>query len=281
MSAISDRERTGSLVIIGGHEDHDGECVILRRIVDMAGERDGPVTIITTATRSPARAGEEYRRIFMRLGSPEARVLHVGRRRHADAEENLEAVRRAGAIFFTGGDQLRITATLGGTRLDRGLHRAFRRGTAIAGTSAGASVMSDTMIVTGPDDDAPKKCTTKMAPGLGLITNVVIDQHFAERGRIGRLLSAVAQNPFVLGIGLDEDTAVVVHSEGIAQVIGSQTATVIDARGAALTNASEQAPDEPLALSGVLLHVLPSGYAFNLRQRLPLPPEDDPGDHSG
>lgn len=137
----------------------------------------------------------------------------------------------------------------------------------IAGTSAGASVMSDTMIVGGQSSETPKKSMLSMAPGLGFLQEVLIDQHFAQRGRIGRLLEAVAQNPHILGIGLDEDTAIVVDSAAFFEVIGSQTVTVVDGRFVTHTNISELEPQESLALLNVVLHVLPKGYRFDLNKR--------------
>jgi len=130
------------------------------------------------------------------------------------------------------------------------------------------------MIVEGPSDDPPQRCTLKMAPGFRLLREVVVDQHFAQRGRLGRLLSVVAQNPYILGLGIDEDTAVVVEPRGWFRVIGSYTATVIDGRSIGVSNVSETEPDAPLALTQVTMHVLPQGYGFDLRRRLPLPPEE-------
>ncbi|MCL6451542.1 MAG: cyanophycinase [Acetobacteraceae bacterium] len=260
----------GRLVIIGGREDTRRDCVILRTFLGMAGGPRSRILVLTAASGSPQSSGEDYRRIFTALGAGAVDVLHLPGREAASRPESLDMLARASAVFFTGGDQLRLTSTLGGTELDKLLHRRYAEGLLVAGTSAGASAMSDTMIVAGKDEDPPKKCTTKMAPGLGLLEEVVIDQHFAERGRLGRLLSAVAQNPFVLGVGIDEDTALVVTPDARFLVVGSQTVTVLDGGGISLTNASEQSPDEPLALADVRLHVLPAGYGFDLKRRRPL-----------
>jgi cyanophycinase len=197
--------------------------------------------------------------------------LHVPSRAAARSPALVRAVRQASGVFFTGGDQLRITALLGGTPLERALRRAFRAGCLVAGTSAGASAASTTMIVGGQAEVAPQRSAIRLAPGLGLLPGVVVDQHFAERGRIGRLLAALAQNPRALGLGLDEDTAAEVRA-GRLRVLGSGAATVCDAAGTALTNVSETGPHRVLALSGVRLHVLPEGYGFDLRRRRALPP---------
>jgi len=263
----------GSLVIIGGAEDKTGRCVILRRFVELAGAEKATVAVITAASEEPERVSRTYREVFARLRVRETSIVRVDRREDAFQEEPLERIKRATGVFFTGGDQLRITSAIGGTPLYEALCEAYEKGTVIAGTSAGASAMSDTMIVGGEDGVAPKRCTTAMAPGMGLLRQIVIDQHFAQRGRIGRLLSALAQNPFVLGVGIDEDTAIVVHPDGIFRVLGSQTVTVLDGRGVSHTNASESAPDEPLALFGVTLHILPAGHGYDLQRRRTLGPE--------
>ncbi len=260
----------GTLLIIGGAEDKTGECTILRRFVELAGGERARLVLVTSATGRPLAVGELYRRLFAEFGAPEVAVLHITSRQEANTPGVYETVKRASGIFFTGGDQLRITSLLGGTQFDEALRRAYRDGTVVAGTSAGASAMSETMIVEGEGAEAPKKNTVQMAPGMGLIREVVVDQHFAQRGRLGRLLTAVAQHPYMLGVGIDEDTAIVVRPEGFFEVIGSQTVTVIDGTRIQETNVSELAPCAPLALTNVILHVLPAGYKFDLKKRLPL-----------
>lgn len=262
----------GNLVIIGGHEDKDGKCLILRKVVELAGGSDARLVIMTTAALDGEATGSHYRQIFTRLGAGEVEVTHINTREEANDPQVGPLLEKATGVFFTGGDQLRITSTLGGTVAYDLLHHRYEEGMPIAGTSAGASAMSDTMIVQGSGDDAPKRNTTKMAPGMGLLEEVVIDQHFAQRGRIGRLLSAVAQNPYVLGVGIDEDTAILVSPEAKFEVIGSQTVTVIDGRDLEHSNASESVPDQPLALARVILHILPSGYRFDLKARRPIWP---------
>lgn len=260
----------GKLLIIGGAEDKDGECVILKRLIALAGGNQARVLIVTTATEEPRDVGREYKEIFRELGAEQAEVLDIRDRRAAGREDCLERLEKAGAIFFTGGDQLRITSLLGGTPLDRAVRKAYASGAVIAGTSAGASAMSETMIVGGDSGEAPRQDTLRLAPGLGLLAGVVIDQHFAQRGRMGRLLVAVAQNPGILGVGVDEDTALEVSPAGEFRVIGSQTVTIIDGRDIGETNISEVATDENLAMTGVKLHVLPAGYGYSLPNHRPL-----------
>jgi cyanophycinase len=181
---------------------------------------------------------------------------------------------RASCFFFAGGDQLRIASLIGGTVLDRLLHARYREGLVVAGTSAGAAVMSDVMMIGGEGDDAPRRGMARISPGFGLIRGVIIDQHFDQRGRIGRLLVALAQNPMTLGIGIDEDTAVVIDGSSNCWVLGSQTVTIIDTRGSGHSNVSKQSPNEPLAFTEMALHVLPEGYGFRLDTREPVLPED-------
>ena len=263
----------GNLVIIGGKEDKQGECVILRKMVALAGGAGARIVVMTTAAQDGEGTGNVYQDIFSRLGINRVEVVNVTARDMADQERVADQLREATGIFFTGGDQLWITSTLGGTLLDNVLHERYEAGVVIAGTSAGASAMSGTMIVGGAGDEAPKRNTIQMVPGMGLLEEVVIDQHFAQRGRIGRLLSAVAQNPYILGVGIDEDTAVVVGPEGVFEVLGSQTVTIVDGKPLRHSNASESEPDQPLALTYVTLHVLRSGYKFDLRGRKPIPKE--------
>ncbi len=261
----------GKLVIIGGAEDKKGECAILKKVVELVqGTGDNSLAVLTTATEYPREVGNEYFEIFKGLGIERVELLDIGNRNEAEQSEKAKIIQSTGGIFFTGGDQLRITTLLGGTLIDKVLKEAYEQGKVIAGTSAGASVMSVNMIVEGNSDDIPKLNTVKMAPGMGLVREIVIDQHFAQRGRIGRLLTAVAQNPNILGVGIDEDTAIIVDSEGVFEVYGSQTVTIIDGRGIKDTNVSETDSNQPLTLTNVLLHILTKGSKYNLKSRAPI-----------
>ena len=259
----------GNLLIIGGNEDKEGECLILRKFVAMAGGREARIAVVTTATELPREVGDEYRTLFLELGAQSAAILYINNRDAANDRHQVAELEQASGIFFTGGDQLRLTSILGGSRADQVIRKAYLAGTVIAGTSAGASVMSDTMIVDGDSSDTLKKSTISMAHGMGLLEDVVIDQHFAQRGRINRLLAAVAQNPFVLGIGIDEDTALVVAPDAVCEVIGPQTVTIVDGKGVVHSNISESKRNDPLALTNVLMHVLPAGFGYDLKRRLP------------
>jgi len=253
----------GNLIIIGGAEDKKGECTILRTFVGLSG-KEPRITVITTATENPEMVGNQYKEVFAGLGAANTQILNINSRDDANMDENARIIFESSGIFFTGGDQLRITSILGGTKVYKALHAANKAGVVIAGTSAGASAMSRTMIVEGNDNDAARKCTLKMAPGLGLLEEALIDQHFHQRGRIGRLTCGVAENPSILGIGIDEDTAIRVFPDNHFEVIGSNSVTVVDGRHIKSSNVSELKPDENLAISNIIIHVLPKGYGYNL-----------------
>lgn len=264
----------GALVIIGGAEDKDGPAVILRRFLELAGGKRARIAVITTATEEPDSVGQDYERIFLRLGAERVMHLDISTRRSAISTSHCQMLSEMSGLFFTGGDQVRITSILGGTPVEEAIRARLNQGVVIAGTSAGASAMSDTMIVGGNGEDAPKQDTVRMAPGLSLLRGVAIDQHFAQRGRINRLLSVVAQHPYVLGLGIDEDTAVIITGGRYLEVVGSSMVTVIDGRGMTFSNVSESQPDQPLALFDVKVHTVPAGHGYDLQERLPLTPAE-------
>lgn len=254
----------GNLIIIGGAEDKNGDKKILKEVCGRLEKNKDILVIATIASEIPDELGCEYKKIFEELGIKNIRILNIRNRKDAFNVNNINIIESVSMIFFTGGDQLRITSLIGGTPLYSKIQELYKNECTFVGTSAGASVMSDTMIVTGPDEESPKKCTLKMAPGLGFIKGVIIDQHFAQRGRIGRLLVGIAENPQSLGIGIDEDTAIIVNEDGKFAVVGSGAVYVIDGSNITYSNVSEQHPDEVLSIFGVKLHVLKCGDNFNL-----------------
>ncbi|MBY3101901.1 cyanophycinase [Rhizobium laguerreae] len=258
--------REGTLIIIGGHEDHDGERVILKEVAKHV--RDGKLVLATVASHEPEGYLEKYQSSFGELGVSKVTELYIEERDQATSEEKLATLRDVSAVFFSGGDQLRITSLIGDTPIYEHVHEIFANGGVIAGTSAGASVMSDTMLVRGSNASSFRIGDLSMAPGLGLLPNVIIDQHFAERGRIGRLIGAVSQNPRVLGIGIDEDTAIVVCGHRF-DVIGTGAVYLVDAGHVTHTNIAEASPDEALSIYDLRLHVLSAGDGFNLESRRP------------
>lgn len=256
----------GHLFVIGGAEDKTGDCVILRKACSLLQEQD-VFTILTTATEEPEVVGNEYKAVFSKLGLKQIQILNINTRDDANNTEICQQLSNSKCLFFTGGDQLRITSILGGTSSYGIIKQVYHDGGMIMGTSAGASVMSSTMIVKGEDNEPARKCTLKMAPGLDLFNNVIIDQHFDQRGRFGRLLTGVAENPDVLGIGIDEDTAILVYPDMHFEVFGSNAVTIIDGCGIKSSNVSELAQNELLAIVGVTVHALPKKYGFDLQNR--------------
>jgi cyanophycinase len=257
----------GNLLIIGGAEDKWGQSSVLKQAIDMCGGQDAKIIVLTTATQKPEEVGKEYRAVFTRLGVKAIDVLNIDNRNDANNDSVAQRISSAAGVFFTGGDQLRITSILGGTKTFKALRDMYMKDIPIIGTSAGASAMSSTMIVDGSSNSAARKCTLGMSPGLGFLEHVIIDQHFEQRGRLGRLLVGVAQNPSILGIGIDEDTAIKVRSNVSFEVVGTNCVTVIDGTTIQESNVSELNPEEIIALSNVTIHVLPSGYKFDFSKR--------------
>ncbi|GGB56930.1 cyanophycinase [Blastomonas aquatica] len=256
----------GILIAIGGHEDKDGDRTILKAVAEQVA--DGCLVIATVASQDPEQYFEAYRAAFGALGVSDVAELYVDNRAQADDPELRALIAGAGGIFFTGGDQLRIASQIGDTPLEEEIRTLHKRGGVIAGTSAGASVQSDVMLVDGSGDESYRIGDMHMAPGLGLIPDVIIDQHFAERGRIGRLLGAIAHNPRLLGVGIDEDTAIVIESNRF-KVIGSGAVTVVDAGHVTRSNIAEAKPDRVLSIHDVVMHVLSAGDDFDLGSRRP------------
>ena len=266
-------DNSGQLVIIGGAEDKEGDCTILREFVRRSGGLQARIVVMTVATELPREVGDNYTRVFERLGVENVRIVDTVYREDASDASALEAIEKATGVFFTGGDQARISSVLKDTEIDQALHRRYSEGIVIGGTSAGAAMMPDMMIVEGDGETNPRVEIVKMEPGMAFLPGVVIDQHFAQRGRIGRLLSAVAQQPVVLGFGIDENTAIVVNNNQL-EVIGEGAVTVIDVSAITHTNLGQILKDEDLALCGVKLHILPHGYRFDLSTRKPILEDD-------
>jgi cyanophycinase len=259
----------GAMILIGGAEDKKGDRAILREVAKRVG--DGCIVIATLASEEPERQWERYSTVFCDLGVGRLEHLSIQEREHANCESLRRMVSGAQGIFFTGGDQVRIATKLGGTplfSLIRSMHQSGKL--ILAGTSAGASAMGETMLVShGTRQQAHRvESAFFMARGLGLVRDLVIDQHFAQRARIERLVSAIAENPGVLGIGIDEDTAIVLEN-GTFGVVGSGVVYVADGRGVTYTNVTEKNSERTLCLFDVKLHVLSHGAAFDMEARRP------------
>jgi cyanophycinase len=261
----------GSLVIVGGHEqkEADTDRPILEEIATRAKRRKGNLVVVTVATQLPEEMASDYRGIFRDLGVRGVDVVDIRSREDAHDEAAVSKVRDASVVFFTGGDQLRITSQVGDSPVFRCLNDIYRHGATIAGTSAGAAAMSETMLVSGAGDASNEISALGMAPGLGFISGVVVDSHFAERGRFGRLLGAVAQNPRNIGLGIDEDTAVIVEGDERFRVLGSGAVYVVDGTDVSYSSLSERHPSGILSIFDVKVHVLGDGDLYNLTKRRP------------
>jgi len=257
----------GTLIIIGGREDKSGEMKILKEVARRAG--NGKLLVITAASEVPEEVWPEYRDLFKKLKVKHTEHLHLNQpdeAKHFDLDKIFHNVK---VVFFTGGDQLKLTSKLGGTLIMDHVLEVFKKGGTLAGTSAGASIMGETMLVGGENSESRKIGNWMMAPGMRFVQNIIIDQHFAQRGRIGRLLGAVALNPGIMGLGIDEGTAVIVENDRF-RIVGENAVYVLDGRGVSYTNISEASPDKTMSIHDVQLHVLAEPEIFDLKKRRPL-----------
>jgi cyanophycinase len=263
----------GLLIAIGGAEDKVRQRLILRYFLEACGGEDANVVVLATASEVP-ETGERYADLFYALHAETVEVLHIETREDAlaagpDAHDLLEY---ATGLFLTGGSQLKFASALGGTALADTIRRRHAAGMVVAGTSAGAAILSEHMIALGDSGGTPRRRLVHMAPGLGLAPDLVIDQHFRRRDRLGRLLTALSYNPAPLGVGIDEDTAAVVAPEGMLSVLGAGAVTVVDASGLRYTDSYAVQRGQPVALMGLKLDVLTAGCRYDLRRRQGVPP---------
>lgn len=266
-------EARGRLVVIGGAEDREGECLILREFIRLAKGGKARVVVMTVASDHPEEVGADYRKVFKRLGAADVKVVDVSRREDTESTKAMNAIEEATGLFFTGGDQLHITALLGGTEMDRLIKERHGKGLLLGGTSAGAAMMSNSMMLGGDSETNPRFGCAEIGPGMDFIMGTLIDTHFSQRGRHGRLITATAHYPQDMGIGIDEDTAMVVDGDEF-EVIGSGAVTIIDAGGITHTNLHELRKNEGLELHNVRVHILPRGARFSLTERKPLALEE-------
>jgi cyanophycinase len=266
-------EARGILMAIGGAEERTPESPILKEFVRLAGGKRAKIVVMTVATNFPEEVGSEYIEVFEKIGVKEVRAIDVANRADAGAKENLDVVAEASGLFFTGGDQLIITSLMGGTELQKLVNEAYEKGVIIAGTSAGAAMMSNSMILSGDSDETPKLGAVEIGPGMDFIVGCMIDTHFSQRGRHGRLLAAVAHYPQDMGIGIDENTAMIVEKNEF-RVMGAGAVTIIDAGGMTYANTPYVEKGKNLALADVRVHVLPEGEKFNLSEREMIVPKE-------
>jgi cyanophycinase len=277
MNESHDREVIGGyLLVIGGAEDKYNERRILKKFLSLAGDEKAEVLIVPVASDFPEFAADVYVQAFRNLGVANPRVLRATSRQdivQADAEKLLDGVN---GVFITGGDQMRLVSLLGGTDFaDRLRHMVRDTNIVLAGTSAGAAGMSTSMIVRGESTSHPHKNSVRLSPGLGFLKNIIIDQHFTERGRISRLITAVSFNPYNLGVGIDENTAIILDGKGILEVYGQGSVTIVDGSKITFNEIAEVADNEAFSVCNVQLHVLRDGLVYDYRERHPLQPANE------
>ena len=259
-------EQRGWIIPIGGAEDKETNPRILARFVELSGGADADIVVIPTASRLK-ESGSRYEELFRGMGAPRVDVLDFDTRRDCQEEGRLARLAEASGIFFTGGNQLRLSTILGGTQVARSLRSRHAHGVTVAGTTAGAGFLSEHMIAVGTEGSSPRASSVRLAPGLGLTNRFVIDQHFRQRDRLGRLTAALAYNPFAIGIGLDEDTAAFIAPDDTLEVEGSGAVTVVDAHDLQFSSMAQAGEDDPVCILGLGVHILTAGATFNLHTR--------------
>ena len=274
MNESHDREIIGGhLLVIGGAEDKYNERRILRKFLDLAGGNKADVLIVPVASDYPEFAADVYTQAFRNLGVANPRVLRATSRQEvfqADVSELLEGVT---GVFITGGDQMRLVSMLGGTEFAARLRKLVRETPIVmAGTSAGAAGMSTSMIVRGEAASHPKKDSVRLSPGLGFLKNIIIDQHFTERGRISRLITAVSYNPYNLGVGIDENTAIILDGKGVLEVFGAGSVTIVDGSQITYNEIAEVDEHDAFSVCGVQLLFWAMAWSISHLERHPLQP---------
>src|ERR1700733_1494480 len=266
-SKIPHGETRGWIVPIGGAENKENDRRILERFVRQSGGTDADIIVIPTASRMH-ETGPRYETLFRDIGAGRVGVMDFDTRRDCQEPGRLQRLEAATGIFFTGGNQLRVTTLLGGTPVAKLIRQRNAQGATVGGTSAGASILSEHMIAFGDEGSSVISGSVRLAPGLGLTNRFIIDQHFRQRDRLGRLVTALSYNPFAVGIGLDEDTAAFIGPDDIIEVEGSGGVTVVDASDVTYSSIGEVTEGQPVCMLGLRLHILVAGATFNLHTRL-------------
>ncbi len=262
---VESQKKRGYIVPIGGAEDKEG-AAILRKFIEVSGGESARVVIIPTAS-SLEETGRRYEKLFRKLGANEAKSLPLVTRSDAAKTEWLDYLEKANAIFVTGGNQLRLSTILGGTPVAKAIRRANARGVTVGGTSAGAAILSEHMIAYGAEGHTPHAGGVTLVPGFGLTNRIMIDQHFRQRDRLGRLLAALAYNPFAVGVGLDEDTAAFINPNRVLTAVGAGALTIIDASELTHSSIADVREGKPVSMTNIRLHILTEGGTFDLETR--------------
>jgi cyanophycinase len=266
-SKITPGDTRGWIVPIGGAENKENDRHILERFIRVSGGENANIVVIPTASRMH-ETGPRYEKLFKDLGAAEVTAMDFDTRRDCQEAGRLRRIEEATGIFFTGGNQLRLTTLLGGTPVAKLIRARNAHGITVGGTSAGASILSEHMIAFGDEGSSVVSGSVRLAPGLGLTNRFIIDQHFRQRDRLGRLITALAYNPFAVGSGLDEDTAAFIGPDETIEVEGSGGMTIVDASEVSYSSIGDVGEGQPVSVLGLRLHVLVAGATFNLHTRL-------------
>ena len=265
-SKVPDGATRGWIVPIGGAENKENDPRILERFVQVSGGDGADIVVIPTASRIH-ETGPRYEKLFTDLGAARVTVMDFDTRRDCQEGGRLRRIEEATGIFFTGGNQLRVTTLLGGTPVATLIRRRNANGVTVGGTSAGASILSEHMIAAGDEGSSAVAGSVQLAPGLGLTNRFIIDQHFRQRDRLGRLLTALAYNPYAVGIGLDEDTAAFIGPDEVVEIEGSGGVTIVDGAEVSYSSIASAGEGQPICMVGLRLHLLVAGATFNLSTR--------------
>ena len=271
---------TKQLFLIGGKEDKGEKPLLLKAFCDRFDSKKGPLILITGASRIPLEVGEMYIEIFNRLGVIDIIHLPLTKRSDCILPENIRAMERASAVFITGGNQVKLASILGGTPFFHSLKRKVNDGLLYGGTSAGASIASGLMIAGGRGGYNPRRNLVKITGGLGLIRGCIIDQHFRERNRLFRLASAVSANPEYIGLGIDEDTALIILDDRYCHVLGSNSATILNGNGITHTGYTEGTAEDAIPIFGLNLNVVTPEYGYDLIERIPILKKNNSSHHT-
>ena len=261
----------GYIIPVGGAEDKVSAVEILRKFTELCGGARARIAIIPTASVLPD-TGSRYEQLFTSLGATSAIALPYAERADAARADWMAVLDESTSIFLTGGNQLRLSTILGGTDVARAIRRANARGVHVAGTSAGAAILCEHMIAFGKEGSTPRAGAASLATGFGMTNRVIIDQHFRQRDRLGRLLGSLAYNPFAIGLGLDEDTAAFIDPDDCIEVVGSGAITIVDVSALQHSSMAEAGESEPICMIGVQLHILTQGSTYDMRARTARPP---------
>ncbi len=256
------------VMIIGGAEDKTNGCEILRAFFESAGGSSAKIGIIPSASREPTIVGDRYYQIFKGMGAAQVQVLDIRSRSESEESRWQDALKDCTGVFITGGDQLRLRDLLGGTSVIRLIkERLHANDLVIAGTSAGAAIMGEDMIAGGSSGESPNQSLVDLTNGLGFVPELLVDQHFHNRNRMARLLSAIAAHPNRLGVGIDEDTCIALGDDGTFQALGKGTITIVDPGSLTHTNHPLISEDSPLSLHNLRVHVLKKGDCYDYQKR--------------